>query len=96
MTARFTASVTTSRTCSAGSRIGDAFKLATIDAPSRHIRFENMDYFRWLTGNFLMSDENVLSVVEKTIDLTKADGISTPMKINMAPRMIFDGGVGTA
>jgi hypothetical protein len=43
-----------------------------------------------------MSDENVLSVVEKTIDLTKADGISTPMKINMAPRMIFDGGVGTA
>jgi hypothetical protein len=53
----------------------------------RTVRLENMDYFRQLTENFLMSDETVFNVLEKAVSVAETQGMGSNVKVNLVPRM---------
>jgi hypothetical protein len=53
----------------------------------RTVRLENMDYFRQLTENFLMSDETVFNVLEKAVSVAETQGMGPNLKVNLVPRM---------
>lgn len=61
------------------------FVTATRKQGERVSRLENMDHFNKLSGQFLLSDESIMSVVEKALEVGKAQNCEHPLKIEMVP-----------
>ncbi|MGY3695009.1 hypothetical protein ACVIGA_005089 [Bradyrhizobium sp. USDA 3240] len=61
------------------------FVTATRKQGKRMTRLENMDHFNKLSGQFLVSDESIMSVVEEALGFGKAQKSEQPLKIEMVP-----------
>ncbi|MHC4049182.1 hypothetical protein [Bradyrhizobium sp. 25ACV] len=58
---------------------------ATRKRGERVTRLENMDHFNRLSGQFLLSDESIITVVERTLEFAEAQSRGRSFKIEMAP-----------
>jgi hypothetical protein len=56
----------------------------------RRIDFRNIDYFRHLTTNFLMSDETVIDTLGQTLDEAQKYKANQRVKLTLKPRMKID------
>jgi benzoyl-CoA reductase/2-hydroxyglutaryl-CoA dehydratase subunit BcrC/BadD/HgdB len=63
------------------------FVNATKKEGGRILQLGNMDYFRHLTSNFLMSDETVAKMLDKVTDELEKQKEGTRIKVDLNPRM---------
>ena len=61
------------------------FVTATRKQGKRVTRLENMDHFKRLSGQFLLSDESIISVMEKALEFGRAQNSEHPLRIEMVP-----------